>query len=84
MYRVNVALFYKFVVLLKKSLKKGVNVMAQEMLTCKGCEVRIEKAVSEKTKNEYTRLVLIIGNKSYVIFDNNTISKILIDNLLKK
>ena len=57
--------------------------MPQELLTCKGCEVKIEKALS-KSGNEYTRLVLIIGSKKYFIFDNNAINSIVIDNLLKK
>lgn len=58
--------------------------MPEVLLTCKGCEIRIEKAISSKSGKEYTRCVLCIGSKSYYIFDNNTINYLLIDNLLKK
>lgn len=56
--------------------------MPKELFNRDDCGVVIEKAVSKKTGKEYQRLVLLIGDKSYFILDNNTINRILLDFLL--
>lgn len=48
------------------------------------CSIVIEEAISKKTGKKYTKLVLVINGNEYISFDNQLISKVLLDSLLKK